>query len=79
MNLLGFTKLFQEPVLIFNYRPSDRLLASVHSLVKEGGTFLFCTFNQKNRDNFSHEFSLKPAAYRGGIEHFELYAEPPST
>ena len=68
-----------DNVLIFNYRPSERLLASVHSLVKEGGTFLFCTFNQKNRDHFSHEFSLIPGAYREGIEHFELmhYAEPP--
>ncbi|MFQ5571808.1 MAG: class I SAM-dependent methyltransferase [Rhodothermales bacterium] len=67
-----------DNVLIFNYKPSERLLASMHSLVKKGGTFVFCTFNQKNRGNFSLEFSLKPGAYRESIEHFELmhYAEP---
>ncbi len=68
-----------DNVIIFNYRPSEHLLASVPSLVKEGGTFLFCTFNQKNRDHFSHKFSLIPGAYREGIEHFELmhFAELP--
>ena len=66
-----------DTVIIFNYRPTERLLASVHALVKAGGMFLFCTFNQKNRDTFNPAFSLKPGAYRQGIEHFELvhYAE----
>lgn len=68
-----------DTVIIFNYKPSERLVTSVPSLVKAGGTFLFCTFNQKNRDTFNPAFSLKPGAYREGIEHFELvhYAELP--
>lgn len=67
-----------DNVLIFNYKPSERLLASVPSLMKKGGTFVFCTFNQKNRDTFNPAFSLKPAAYKTGLKHFELvyYAEP---
>ncbi len=68
-----------DNVITFNYRPSAHLLASIHTLVKVGGTFLFCTFNQKNRDTFNPAFSLKPGAYSEGLEHFELthFAEPP--
>ena len=67
-----------DNVIIFNYKPSERLWASVHALVKTGGTFVFCTFNQKNRDAFNPAFLLKPGAYRNGIKHFELvhFAEP---
>ena len=67
-----------DNVLIFNYKPSERLMASVHALVKAGGLFVFCTFNQKNKDAFNPAFSLKPGAYRQGFAHFELVyvAEP---
>ena len=61
-----------DNVVIINYRPSEHLLALVHGLVKEGGLFLFCTFSQKNGERFNPQFSLKPAAYREGLAHFEL-------
>ena len=67
-----------DNVVLFNYKPSERLLASVYSLVRAEGTFVFCTFNQKNRDPFNPAFLLKPAAYSAGIAHFDLvhHAEP---